>query len=99
MATATVGQSAQFTSSSSSSSSSRFIDLIRSSDKVHIGMLSKAKASNPSHCYPSIIWLVFSFIIKRDKFYLYSTLFTSNTGNKIVVCQNQKNIKFKIQNL
>ena len=71
--------------SSSSSSSSRFIDLIRSSDKIHIDILSKTKTPNPSHYYPSIIWLAFSFIIKRGKFYLYSTLFTLNTDNKIVV--------------
>ena len=81
---------------SSSSSSSRFIDLIRSSDKVYVGILSKAKALNPNHCYPSIIWLVFFFIIKKDKFYLYSTLLTSNTDNKIIIYQNQKNIKSKI---
>ena len=70
---------------SSSSSSSRFIDLIRSSNKVYIDMLSKAKISNSNYCYLSIIWLVFFFIIKKDKFYLYSTLFTSNINNKIII--------------
>ena len=69
----------------SSSSSSRFINLIRSSDKVHINILSKVKAFNPSHCYLSIVWLIFFFIIKKNKFYLYSTLLTSNINNKIII--------------
>ena len=41
--------------SRSNSSNNRFINLIRSSDKVYIGILSKAKTPNPSHCYLSII--------------------------------------------
>ena len=40
---------------SNSSSSSRFIDLIRSSDKVYIDILSKAKIFNSSYYYLSII--------------------------------------------
>ena len=54
--------------------SSRFIVPAQSSDEVHAGVLSMAKAPDSSHFDPAVAWPCVPFSSLKGALYLYPTL-------------------------